>query len=59
MGGRGVPELPWVSLVRCPVESAVREVCLQSGENILQRDQTSPGVQVLFHVHLFEGAFPF
>ena len=33
MGGRGMPELPWVSLVRCLVESAFREVCLQSGEN--------------------------
>ena len=60
MGRRGVPELPWVSLVRCLVESAFREVCLQSGENTcLQRDQTSRGVQVLFHALPSEGRFPF
>ena len=42
MGGRGVPELPWVSLVRCLVESARPRVffCLQSGENCLQSTNT-------------------
>ena len=61
MGRRGVPELPWVSLVRCLVESAFREVCLQSGENTcLQRDQTSRGVQVLFEARAYlRGDFPF
>ena len=60
MGRRGVPELPWVSLVRCLVESAFREVCLQSGENTcLQPDQTS-GVQVLFQAGAYlRGDFPF
>ena len=60
MGRRGVPELPWVSLVRCLVESAFREVCLQSGENTcLQRDQTSRGASSFPPPSLSEGRFPF